>query len=110
MEVQWRGFCFASALPQQLNQRVRSLIHSMKQEHAKQVILDGEGFGEAVQRSKGNLTGGDQVRDGRPILQATARKAPLSGGATASRGWWEGEGERRGGTRDKRQETETGEK
>lgn len=29
----------------------------MKPEHAKQVILDGEGFGEAVQRSNGDLTG-----------------------------------------------------
>lgn len=95
------GFLFRISMPQQFNQRFGRAFHSMKQA-CKQVVLDGEGL-EKQQRREALCS--DQVRDGRSILQATAKKAPLSG-----RGYGKQGGGGRGGrggkeTRHKRQAT-----
>lgn len=96
------GFLFRISMPQQFNQRFVRSFQSMKQA-CKQVVLDGEGL-ETPQRREAPCR--DQVRDGRSILQATAKKAPLSGRGYGKQGVVGGEGERGGEeTRHKRQAT-----
>lgn len=104
--VQWRGFCFASAcLSSSIN---GSFAHSLNETG----MQAGSSRWGRVWRSRGEnaLCSGAysgarqqtdrQLRNGRSVLQATAKKAPLGEGLRQAGG-----GGRERGGRDKRQAT-----